>query len=1061
MNLKFPLAFPALDHLSDHHALRVSCASVSLGEDPVSVQVQGTVLKFKCFAALSGCQDISPEEARMHGIRYRDALIDVNSPPWHWSARWLWSATGGALSCDLGATGLWQYGAGKGFTAKIEAGGLFSLSFGTITRRVSCDGVRFVQVSCSEQYALALAQDGRVFHVETDLISSEPRALEIECLRHSGVAFLASGGHHSLILLGDGTLLSFGSNQYGQCGLFPGIRHLKSPMVIENLPPIASVAAGNLHSLAIDKSGRVWSWGGNSHGQCGNGSKDSQYLPSLMISRDQNIFAIGAAAGAAHSIILTDSGEIFGCGLGTQGQLGDRAYETHDCCVLVRLPLLSEQVLKSLGESTSPEQVISKVHVVCGAEATAVVVAGAVLVCGSNSRDQLGCSIAPAKVFEPLVLVNGAETVVFSESGVHVIIASWQAAILQLCVDGDTKGFLSLIESLDISSAQLSQLRSRDDLSLAHVAVMHDKPAIIQILSDRFVDLKFPAPVLQCGDEELREATAMHAAAFLGRTKVLRELLKNRMRAGIDQVDADGHTPLYHAVSQRQFAAVKMLVEAAADKSISSRVTGYSPLHVAVQLDDLALAKYLVVHAANLRQTDLKGKMPSEYTSFENAAQLKVAAAKRSIFVSYSHADVKFARQLKRSLDAHSLRSWIDDGLEVGSDWRGDIARALTNCDILLFLLSPRSVVSAYSVKEVCMAQRLGKVIVVVVVEEIDVLPPSLVAPLYRRRKFDFSHFASQLPEIGTESWQVATDNLCAKLQDIVRGVESSSSENLRESRRLHRNIPKSQQIDTRKPFVLIEHFNEGSMASVLQNAMESAGLVVTTQIYEKISHNSSHSFKGSGDDGDKPPNKRKITFAAALANQAEQERILEAALARRDALRERELALDEDSPAKNPKIEEGNGVGGGVGGEGEWLRASASAVVWLLRVPEKAAKAALEISEKGRESSALAGIYGISAEMMAQLQVFSENGQTVAIVLLSRLPLLPPIDSIPTFVLHTSVSEEKVIGTLVSFLQLSESATEIKIEHNATTKEISSLTYESERLEEQLRTLRHYFKQQ
>ena len=40
-----------------------------------------------------------------------------------------------------------------------------------------------------------------------------------------------------------------------------------------------AVAAGTFHSLALDKSGKVWAWGYNAVGQLGDGSNTSSNVP--------------------------------------------------------------------------------------------------------------------------------------------------------------------------------------------------------------------------------------------------------------------------------------------------------------------------------------------------------------------------------------------------------------------------------------------------------------------------------------------------------------------------------------------------------------------------------------------------------------------------------------------------------------------------------------------------------------------------------------------------------------------------------------------------------------
>ena len=68
------------------------------------------------------------------------------------------------------------------------------------------------------------------------------------------------------------TLWSWGDNTYGQLG--DGTRVAKrSPILIGS--EFTAVAAGGIHAVALKKDGTVWAWGENSSGELGNGSNGS------------------------------------------------------------------------------------------------------------------------------------------------------------------------------------------------------------------------------------------------------------------------------------------------------------------------------------------------------------------------------------------------------------------------------------------------------------------------------------------------------------------------------------------------------------------------------------------------------------------------------------------------------------------------------------------------------------------------------------------------------------------------------------------------------------------
>jgi hypothetical protein len=73
---------------------------------------------------------------------------------------------------------------------------------------------------------------------------------------NTGFVALAAGAYHSLGLKGDGLIVAWGWNYWGQCNVPP-----------PNTPFVA-VAAGYFHSLGLKSDGSVVAWGRNDSGQC-------------------------------------------------------------------------------------------------------------------------------------------------------------------------------------------------------------------------------------------------------------------------------------------------------------------------------------------------------------------------------------------------------------------------------------------------------------------------------------------------------------------------------------------------------------------------------------------------------------------------------------------------------------------------------------------------------------------------------------------------------------------------------------------------------------------------
>jgi hypothetical protein len=111
---------------------------------------------------------------------------------------------------------------------------------------------------------------------------------------------VAAGAEHSLALLTDGTVRSWGRNEAGQLGpgLDPAALPLSAvPMPVPGLSNVTAIAAGAWHSLALQADGTVVSWG--------------EFHEHYQAATPPDVSgAIGIAAGAGHSLALLGNGTV-------------------------------------------------------------------------------------------------------------------------------------------------------------------------------------------------------------------------------------------------------------------------------------------------------------------------------------------------------------------------------------------------------------------------------------------------------------------------------------------------------------------------------------------------------------------------------------------------------------------------------------------------------------------------------------------------------------------------------------------------------------------------------
>ncbi|CAA0808745.1 Regulator of chromosome condensation (RCC1) family protein [Striga hermonthica] len=182
----------------------------------------------------------------------------------------------------------------------------------------SCENSN-VMIEAAEQLVLEAVEK------EKDMpIIWEPT--QIEELHDVDVMDVACGLDHSLVLCSDGTLLSSGSNVYGQLGRAKNDLGFHAvDMKFSDLRPIR-IASGLGHSLAIctnmlseDGTNNVVTWGWNQN--CQLGREGSENVP-LVVAGFDGVGLTSVSGGRVHSLAVTNKCEVWSWGCGRNGRLG-------------------------------------------------------------------------------------------------------------------------------------------------------------------------------------------------------------------------------------------------------------------------------------------------------------------------------------------------------------------------------------------------------------------------------------------------------------------------------------------------------------------------------------------------------------------------------------------------------------------------------------------------------------------------------------------------------------------------------------------------------------------
>ena len=171
---------------------------------------------------------------------------------------------------------------------------------------------------------------------------------------------VSAGADHSLIIDTKGNTWAWGWNQLGELGNgsssadanpVPGM--VKYP---ENAGTVTAiqVSAGGYHSLAIDKNGNAWAWGGNDSGELGIGTTSKSEIPAL-VQYPKNagaVTTVQVSAGGYHSLGIDKEGKTWAWGYNQFGQLGNGTISNSSIPTPVAFNL--SPVISSVTFDTSP-----------------------------------------------------------------------------------------------------------------------------------------------------------------------------------------------------------------------------------------------------------------------------------------------------------------------------------------------------------------------------------------------------------------------------------------------------------------------------------------------------------------------------------------------------------------------------------------------------------------------------------------------------------------------------------------------------------------------------------
>ncbi|KAM3967385.1 HECT and RLD domain containing E3 ubiquitin ligase 4 [Aphomia sociella] len=315
---------------------------------------------------------------------------------------------------------------------------------------------KILTVACGIQHSLALNEWGIPYSwgcnnmgqlgLDTRDTYSHNIPSIVKLLATKNVIQIACGSYHSIALTNNGDLYSWGANSYGQCGLGNVTNKEMKPQQITSLlgVPIALIACGSNHTFVLSKSGAVFGWGKNTHGQLGLQDKENRCYPShVKILRNVKVCHI--ACGEDFTVFLTLDGGVFTCGIGEYGQTGHGT---------TRDELVPRKVMELMG-STVTQVACGRRHLLCR-------VGERILACGYGARGQLGCRHTFALVPTPVSFTPNDESPFSPDifSGPMKVFAGGDHSFLVTNCDSATTDFRDPEHSKQILTLNLRKLQA-------------------------------------------------------------------------------------------------------------------------------------------------------------------------------------------------------------------------------------------------------------------------------------------------------------------------------------------------------------------------------------------------------------------------------------------------------------------------------------------------------------------------------------------------------------------------------------------------------------------------
>jgi alpha-tubulin suppressor-like RCC1 family protein len=194
--------------------------------------------------------------------------------------------------------------------------------------------VRWTPSLLENQYDIVSIKAGKkVSYLETDGTSQGITGPQVITYGNNRVfgrpSQISAGGLHSIALDSNLNVWTWGGSSVGQLGNNTTIQS-NIPINVSSFgtlsgQTITAISNGYAHNVVISNTGQVHTWGFNNNGQLGNNTITSSLIPINISSFGSlsGVVIVSVSCGNTHSVALDSTGQVHSWGYNTYGQLGN------------------------------------------------------------------------------------------------------------------------------------------------------------------------------------------------------------------------------------------------------------------------------------------------------------------------------------------------------------------------------------------------------------------------------------------------------------------------------------------------------------------------------------------------------------------------------------------------------------------------------------------------------------------------------------------------------------------------------------------------------------------